>query len=651
MLSFQRRRVILCTLILATLLLALALRAEAGQDQSGPTIRLSVNAADAPRRILHTRMVLPVSPGPLTLVYPKWIPGEHGPTGPINDLVDLKLIAGNEKLPWQRDDVDMYTIRCDVPPGTSEIVVVFDFLTPPSSTAGYSAGAATSAKLAVISWNQLVLYPQGKSPRELRIAAELIVANGWKTATALPVAGHRGERTTFDPVSLETLVDSPVLCAEYLKDVPIGPSDGPPHFLHIACDSLKGLKYDTSFPGKMGRVVDEAGVLFGSRHYRSYHFLLTLSDHVAHFGLEHHECSDNRAPERFLVDENVMLANVDLLAHEFIHSWNGKYRRPADMVTRDYQEPERTRLLWIYEGLTDYLDIVLSTRSGLCSEDDFIDMMALYVQDTRNSRGRAWRPLDDAAASFSLFDRARSDGALRRRSGWEVYVEGALTWLEVDCIIREQSRGQRSLDDFCRRFFGGQSGPPTVKTYTFDDVVTDLNAVAPYDWARLLTERAAQTTEQPLTAGIERAGWKLVYDKTSSRMQEMAEREWLDATDFTASIGMTVKEDGTITDVVPDEPADRAGLAPGMKIVAVNMRRFTTEVLRIGPRGVRRPGGDAGTACRKRGLLPKLYARLPRRRQIRVPEARRRQARPAGGHRQAAGHGEKEESRAGRTGR
>jgi predicted metalloprotease with PDZ domain len=250
------------------------------------------------------------------------------------------------------------------------------------------------------------------------------------------------------------------------------------------------------------------------------------------------------------------------------------------MVTRDYQEPEQTRLLWIYEGLTDYLDIVLSTRSGLCGEDDFIDMMALYVQDTRNSRGRAWRSLDDTAASFNLFDRSRSDGALRRRSGWEVYVEGALTWLEVDCIIREQTKGRRSLDDFCRRFFGGQSGPPTVKTYTFDDVVADLNAIAPYEWAAMLTQRVAETTDRPLTAVIERAGWKLAYDKTSSRMQEMAEREWLDATDFTASIGITVKEDGTITDVVPDEPADRAEIGPGMKIVAVNMRRFTTEVLR-----------------------------------------------------------------------
>ncbi|HVP13332.1 MAG TPA: M61 family peptidase [Phycisphaerae bacterium] len=583
MMSFQLRSVVAFTSIWAIVLPALAAKALAGPDQSVPMMRLSVNAADAPRRILHARQVLPVTPGPLTLVYPKWIPGEHGPTGPINDLVDLKLTAGGSasgELPWRRDEADMYAIQCKVPADTKEVVAAFDFLTPSSSGGVFSAGPSTSAKLAVISWNQVVLYPQGKSPRDLQITAELTVPTGWKIATALPVAEQHGERTTFKPVSLETLVDSPVQCGAYLKDVPVGPSNSPPHFLHIACDSPEGLEFDESFKEGMDRLVAEAGAMFGSRHYRSYHWLLTLSDHVAHFGLEHHECSDNRAAERLLLDETLRLANVDLLPHEYIHSWNGKYRRPLGMTIKDYQDPERTRLLWVYEGLTDYLDIVLSARSGLCSEDEFLDTLAMYAQYTRNVRGRSWRPLQDTAVSFQLFDTARSDGATRRRSGWDVYVEGALIWLEVDCIIREETRNQRSLDDFCRRFFGGPDGPPTVKIYKFNDVVADLNAVAPYDWPELLDRRVRQTSNAPLVDGIERAGWKLAYDFTPSRMHEVSDREWLEATDLSASIGILVKDDGTIVDVVPDEAADRAGIGPGMKVVAVNERRFTPEVLR-----------------------------------------------------------------------
>jgi predicted metalloprotease with PDZ domain len=544
-----------------------------------PAITLSVDATEAPRRILHAKLVIPAKPGPLTLFYPKWIPGEHGPTGPISDLAGLRLAADGKPIPWRRDDADMYAFSCEVPAGASEITATLDFLAPPSSGGRFSAGPSCSAKLAVLNWNQFVLYPKGADPRELKFQADVIVPRDWKIATALPVLSGPGERTTFAPVSLETLIDSPVLCGAYLKDVPIGPTDAPRHYLHVAADSPEAIRIDSAMQSRFDALVAEAGAMFGCRPYGSYHFLLALSDHVAHFGLEHHQCSDNRAPERLFLDDTIMLATVDLLPHEYVHSWNGKYRRPRDMVTKDYQEPQKTRLLWIYEGLTDYLDMVLATRSGLCSADDFNDSLALYAQYVRNMRGRAWRPLDDTGAAFQLFDSGRMDWGVWRRSAWDVYDEGAMVWLETDCIIRTESKGRRSLNDFCRRLFGGADEAPSVKPYAIEDVVADLNAVAPYDWAAFFQQRTAEAANQAPLRGIELGGWKLAYDSTPSYLQQAWDSQWSGATDLSASIGVSVKDDGVIVDVIPGEPADRAGLAPGVKIVAVNMRRFSMERL------------------------------------------------------------------------
>lgn len=548
-----------------------------GQDRP---VRLSVNAADAPRHTLHSRLLIPAKPGPMTLVYPKWIPGEHGPNGPIADLAGLRLNAAGKTIPWCRDDVDMYAVHCEVPSDAGEVAVDFDFLTPPPSAGAFSAGASTSAKLAVISWNQLVFYPQGRSPRDLQVEADLTVPPGWKIATALPAAASTGELTNFDRVSLETLIDSPALAAAYLKDVPIGPHEAPRHFLHMASDSREGLEIGEALEGKLDRLIAEAGAMFGSRHYRSYHFLLALSDHVTHFGLEHHESSDNRVAERTLIDDGTFLANAALLPHEYVHSWNGKYRRPLDMATKDFQEPQRTHLLWVYEGLTDYLGSVLTARSGLYSPEQFRDSLALNAQYASNSRGRSWRPLQDGAVAFHTFDSSRTDGSARRRGGWDVYVDGGLIWLEVDCLIRRQTQGRRSLDDFCRRFFGGPSGAPMVKPYTLDELAADLNAVAPYDWAKLFADRVTLPLEQPPLGGIELSGWRLTYADAPTELQNAWDQDWGDAADLSASIGLSVKNDGAVADVIPDEAADRAGIAPNMKIVAVNGRRFSTDVLR-----------------------------------------------------------------------
>jgi predicted metalloprotease with PDZ domain len=442
------------------------------------------------------------------------------------------------------------------------------------------AGLSTSARLAVINWNEVVVYPAGSSPLDLRLAPSLTAPPDWKMATALPVATRAGDTTKFTPVSLETLVDSPVLIGAHLLDAPIGSADGPPHFLHIACDSPEGLKLEPALKSKFDQLVSEATALFGPRHYGSYHFLLTLSDHVDHSGLEHHESSDNRVKERTLIDAEVFRAYADLLPHEFAHSWNGKFRRPGEMVMRDLQEPQRLRLLWVYEGLTQYLGWVLAARSGFRPPEEFRDNLALAASSMQNSTGRTWRSLEDTAATISVLWWSRQDGGSRRRSYWDVYAEGALIWLEVDCLIREQTKGARSLDDFCQRFFGGRGGNPEVKPYTFDDVVADLDAVASYDWATLLRQRVSSPTAAAPLGGLERSGWRLTYAETPSKVQEARDREWLHAIDLAPSIGVLIKDDGTIVDVVPRQPAERAGVGPGMKVVAVNMRRFSPTVLR-----------------------------------------------------------------------
>ena len=551
----------------------------------GAPMTLDVDATDFPRKVLHARLVLPAKPGALKLYYPKWIPGEHGPTGPINDLAGIQIKAGGKTVPWKRDDLDMYAIICDVPQGADSVEVTLDFLS--SKGKSFSGGASATEKLGVLSWNHVLLYPVGRSIRETTCRASLRLPRDWKLGTALPIASRQGDRTEFAPLSLETLVDSPVLCGVHLREVPIGPTAAqggpttPAHLIVMACDSAAGLEMSPELKANYDRLVTEAGALFGNRRYESYRFLLTLSERVDHFGLEHHASSDNRAPERVLIDDEIRKGGLAaLLPHEFVHSWNGKYRRPADMITPTFQEPLRTRLLWVYEGLTEYLGFVLTTRSGIWKDEQMRDVWAMVAESARNQRGRTWRPLDDTAAAAQLLYES-NDAWQKWRRGTDFYDEGALVWLEVDAIIRRDTKNQKSLDDFCRRFVAAEPGTPpgTVKSYTFDDVINDLNAVMPYDWRGLITRRVSQPDPEPPLAGIAAAGWRVGYADEPSDFQKQIEKSE-DITIEAASIGVVLKEDGTVQDVVPDKPAHRAGIGPGMKVIAVNGRKLSPEVLR-----------------------------------------------------------------------
>lgn len=572
-------------LLAAPLLLPPAAAAAPAAGVTGP-IRVEVDARDAARKVFHARLTFPVRPGPLTLVYPAWIPGEHGPAGPVVDAAGLTFTAGGHAIPWRRDSVNMYAFHLDVPAGADSLVVTLDELTP-ADTGRFTSGASATENLFVLSWNQVVLSPQGVKSDALSYAASLKLPEGWRFGTALPVEAKAGDTVRFSPVSFTTLVDSPVLAGRYFRSVTL--AEKPiPHHLDIAADSEAALAITPEEVTHYTNLVAETGALFGARHYRSYTFLLTLSDHTAHFGLEHHESSDDRTRERSLVDEDARREMAGLLSHEMVHSWNGKYRRPAGLATGDYETPMKGDLLWVYEGLTEYLGQVLAARSGLLTADEYRQSLAMTAAEMDHRKGREWRPLQDTATAAQILYGSRRDGANWRR-GTDFYPEGELLWLEADTRIRSLTGGLKSLDDFCRLFHGGESGPPKVIPYTFDDVVAALNQVAPYDWKRFWRERLDAAGGRAPLEGVAAAGWTLGYTDKPSTMEQSYERV-RGLADARYSLGFEVRRDGTIPDVIPGSPADRAGVGPGMKLVAVNGRRFSGQVLRDAIRATATPG-------------------------------------------------------------
>ena len=540
-------------------------------------IKLEVDATDAPRRLIHVRMTMPAKPGPMTLLYPEWIPGEHSPTGPITDLVGLKIEANGQAIPWKRDSVNMFGFHITVPAGATTLNIAFDFVSAPEA-GGFSSGGSATSELAVLSWNQLLLYPQGVAPDQLRYQANLRVPTSWRYGTALPIARESGNEVEFQPAPLTTLVDSPVSTGLHYRTVELGTEGGIAHYLHLAGDSDRAIEIPADQVAHYQKLVRETGALFGSRHYRSYHFLLTLSDHIASFGLEHHESSDDRIGERGVVDESPRKAEAGLLPHEFTHSWNGKYRRPAGLATSDYNQPMKGELLWVYEGLTNYLGVILTPRSGLYTPEEFREDLARTSAALDRESGRSWRPLEDTAVAAQLLYFARDDYAEYRRST-DYYDEGTLIWLETDVLIRQLSNGAKSLNDFCRAFHGGPGGAPALKPYAFEDIVAALNAVQPYDWPKFLRERLDSTAPHAPLGGIENGGWKLVYDANRSSIWKAFE-DTRKSVDLMYSIGLVVKDDATIEDVAYGGAAQKAGIAPATKLIAVNNRQFTPTVLR-----------------------------------------------------------------------
>ncbi len=461
------------------------------QSDASPSLvmHLTVDARHAPEKILHARLRIPVSPGDQTLVYPKWIPGEHGPTGPIGNLTGLVIHGNGHLIPWRRDDMDMYAFHVSVPNDVASLDVMLDFL----ATAGpgaFISGASVGATFAVVNWNELLLYPEHNTASQITVQTELQLPAEWRVGTALPIEAHDYGQIRFKSVSLNQLIDSPLIAGQHFREIPLSPGQTPVHFLDLVADNERALAVSNRQVAAYRRLVREIGLLFGSRHYTSYHFLVSLSDELGNTGLEHHESSDDRLPEGTFTNPDQAKLEAWLLPHEFAHSWNGKYRGPAGLLTLDYQTPMRGDLLWVYEGLTTYLGELLATQIGLWTPEEFKQELALKAANMSQRSGRTWRSLEDTAVSAQILSGAGGPYSSWRRST-DYYSEGELLWLDIDLILREQSDGKASLDDFCNRFFGvGESTGPIVMPYTFDDVVASLNAIAPYEKTRRQTDRS-----------------------------------------------------------------------------------------------------------------------------------------------------------------
>ncbi len=425
---------------------------------SSQTIPLTVDATGTRQKLLHVSETIPVTAGKLTLYYPKWIPGEHGPNGPIASLTGLKFAGAGKTIPWVRDTLDVFTFHLEIPEGVKSLDASFDVIEPQ----GYSA----TDKLMVLEWNTVVLYFAGIPAQRQIFEAKLKLPEGWKFGTSLPISKQAGNQVAFKPISLDMLVDSPVIAGQYYRAIDITPAgEAIHHELDMVADSEAALNISAENQKQMVNLVAESGKLFGARHYRDYHFLLTLSDHVAHFGLEHHESNDSRLGERALLGPGAGMSLGSLLAHEFVHSWNGKYRRPASLTVPYYEQPMETDLLWGYEGLTDYLGPLLAARSGLWTKEQYQEHMASIAGALGPGRpGRTWRPLlDTAIGEPGVSGRG---GWFTWRRGTDYYDEGDLLWLEVATIIHRESKGAKSIDDFCHEFHGGANNGPEVRTYT-----------------------------------------------------------------------------------------------------------------------------------------------------------------------------------------
>ena len=569
-------------------LLGLGAFSTASADPSPPMMKLRVDATDVPAHLLHVKVTLPASPGPMTLLYPKWIPGEHGPTGPVIDVAGLHVTAGGRELAWRRDPRELFAFGLDVPRGAREIEVAFDQVLP--FQGGRRLPLATP-DLATLEWNRVVFYPAHVPPESLRVEATLRVPDGWSHGSALATARAGKSSITFRPVPLTELIDSPVLMGRHLRTIRLAPDLDVPHYIHIAADDPENLEVSPDLIERWERLLREARALFGARHYREYHFLLALTDQLPYGGLEHHESSANRMSSRGLLDRNAKLRNASLLPHELSHSWCGKYRRPKGVASKPYLEPMETSLLWAYEGLDDYLAWVLTARSGLMTFEESVEDLASTAASVDRGVGRSWRSLEDAAVSSAAFYGAGEEYALWRRSFRDVYNESILLWLEVDSILRNATGGKRSMDDFCRRFFGGTNGGPAIRPFTLDDLIADLNAIAPYDWKSFFDARAFRTSLHAPLGGIEGSGWKLVYgDELSSldRSQEQARKRVL----LLHSLGFMAAQDGKVQDVVPGMPAAKAGLVPGMTITAIGGRTWSGDAARA---AIREAASGRGT--------------------------------------------------------
>ncbi len=528
-------------------------------------IALQVDASDVTRRIYQVHETIPVAgAGPMVLLYPKWLPGNHSPSGPLDQLAGLMITANGRPVEWKRDPVDVYAFHVDAPAGASSLELRYQFLTPTEDRVGR---VMATPEMLNLEWNTVALYPAGYFSRDITYRPSVTLPAGWKFGSALDGASRAGDTVSFAPVTLNTLVDSPLLAGRHFRQVTI--SDSPvPVRLDIAADSEADLAAAPDQLEAHRNLIRQAYALYGSHHYDHYDFLLWLSDEMGGEGLEHHRSSEDGTEPGYFTDWSHSASERDLLAHEFTHSWNGKFRRPADLWTPNFNVPMRDSLLWVYEGQTQYWGYVLAARSGLWTRQEALDAIAATAAAYDERIGRQWRAVEDTTNDPIISQRRPLSWRSWQRSE-DYYSEGQLIWLDADTLIRERTNGRKSLDDFARGFFGVRDGSYVTDTYSFDDVVAGLNAVTPYDWAGFLRSRLDGHGPGAPLDGLKRGGYRLTYTDTPTPFFKDNEKR-RKIVDLSFSLGVILNKDGKLTDVHWDGPAFKAGLVTGTTIVAVN---------------------------------------------------------------------------------
>jgi predicted metalloprotease with PDZ domain len=543
-------------------------------------IKITADLSDAPRKLYHAEIDLPVRGGDATLLTPQWIPGTHRPLGPADAITGVVFTANGKPLTWRRDDVNLYEFHVTVPEGVTTVHAHLDSIVT----------SRVSQKLAAFEWECLLLYPAGIPVKDIPIQPSLKVPDGWGIGTALAPTGSgpypvppAGSTTEFATTTVEQLEDSPVLTGQYFHEYPLAPEISPKHYLDVAADYPEDANLRPALLAEVANLVREASADYASHHYHTYHFLLTLSDVAGGQGLEHGQSSDNGVGEKAYSDAGHQLAESDLLSHEFTHSWNGKYRRPVGLYQPDFATPQQGSMLWVYEGMTQYLGNVLAARSGLKTQAQYRDMLAISAANLDYTRGREWRSTEDTAAAASIL-RGRIRAWENWRRGQDYYDEGELLWLDADTLIRKLTDEKKSLDDFEKIFLakGGNTGPLIV-TYTFDELVADLNQVVPYDWATFLHDRVDKINPRADVAGIEQGGYRLAYHEKPSASERIVDANAHGSRNDVNcwySVGLRIAEDGHVNDVLWNGPADKARIAPGDKIIAVDGEIYSADVLK-----------------------------------------------------------------------
>ncbi|WP_395674626.1 M61 family metallopeptidase [Phenylobacterium sp.] len=549
----------------------------AARDVAWPgTMRLEVDATDLQRRIFRVRQTIPVeAAGPITLLYPEWLPGNHAPRGPIDKIAGLTIRAGGQTLAWKRHPADVYAIQVEVPQGASALDVDFQFVSP---TAPAQGRVVMTPEMLNLQWEKVAFYPAGRYVRRIMVEPSVRLPTGWGYGVALETAAEDGDLKRFRPVDFETLVDSPMFAGRNFRRVVLDDGPRPQVRLNIVADAPADLAPTDAQIRLHRNLVEQGDKLFGVRPFDHYDFLLAVTGRLGGIGLEHHRSSENSVATHYFTDWKRALGDRDLLPHEYVHAWNGKLRRPADLMTRTYSEPMRGSLLWVYEGQTQYWGYVLGARAGMLSADEALESLAMTAATYENRVGRAWRPLEDTGQEPVI--------SARRPEPWpswqrpeDYYSEGQLIWLDADTLIREKSGGRRSLDDFAKRFFGGKDGDFTPRTYTFDDVVAALDAVEPHDWASFLRTRVQAIAPKAPLDGLARGGWRLTYADAPTGAWTATEAEQRN-TNLTYSLGLVLNREGDVTAVQWDGPAFQAGLSVGAKILAVNGLAYDADRLK-----------------------------------------------------------------------